>query len=280
MLYMHNFYNEPLVCEHVWIYELSGAACGCVCVCVCGSVGDWGGFVCDNYHWLGRGEGLWYLAAIDTLCCCWDSPQSHPLFLLSSHLSSRWFPGRFSAVVFHMQGVSGWLLQCDQHPPLFLLLLLLLLLPLSPSPPSLRSSSTLSPSSLFLSGLLLTFASPPLPSSPPPLLLSFWLHRSVWHAGGSWGLARLKGRAPRGRRRALTDKHHLPQTPELLRGATTPATAPQPGLASYIFTNVHIYTFNLSAGAVTSAYFESSLLICSGVKCQAYGSKHLPWERH
>lgn len=30
--YTHNFYNEPLICEHAWIYALNWATCGWVCV--------------------------------------------------------------------------------------------------------------------------------------------------------------------------------------------------------------------------------------------------------
>ena len=123
-----------------------------VCVCVCGAVlvmsvitiSDWvRAKVCDIWR------PSTHSVAVET----------HLRVTLSSSLLPpllRRFPGRLSAVVFHMQGVSGWLLQCDhQHPPL-----------LRPLLSPLRSSSTLSPSSLFF--LDSSSRSPPL-LSPPPL---------------------------------------------------------------------------------------------------------------
>lgn len=148
----------------VWGYELTRAVCEGVCVCVLVMVG---GFVCDKYQWLGQGEGLWYLPAIDTLRCCWDSPQSHPL-LLSSCLpslhplpplllllpSSR-FPGRFSAVVFSHAGCV-WTDAAVCPPPQLRLLLLPPNLPASDPPP-------------FFALKSFFFLVPPTP--PRPLLL-------------------------------------------------------------------------------------------------------------
>lgn len=144
------------------------------------------------------------------------------------------------------------------------------------------TSSSLSPFQLSSSDPLLpfhpqvlSFWSPPhVPFSFPPLpsqLFSvsllrgcIWLHRSVWHAGGSWGLARLKGSTPRGRRRALTDKHHLPQTQSSYRNHNASTTHPKVQVWPHTSPNLS-FTSTLSAskvGVLTSAYFERRVLIC------------------
>lgn len=140
-----------------------------------------------------------------------------------------------------------------------------LLLPEPLSALFLRSSSTLSPSSPFF--LVSSSRSLLLPShlfSVSLLRGCIWLHRSVWHAGGSWGLARLKGSAPRGRRRALTDKHHLCQTQSSYRNHNASTTYPKVQVWPHTSPNLS-FTSTLSAskvGVLTSAYFERRVLIC------------------
>lgn len=113
--------------------------------------------------------------------------------------------------------------------------------------------------------------------SPPPLFS--WLHRSVWHAGGSWGLAHLKGSVPRGSRRALPDKNHIFISPEPQATRRNHNTSWSFRCRSGLSSTSMLPTIKV-APYILRLYWEQTAHLLSGVKCHAYGSKDLPWEVH